>query len=146
MSFVSEFSYAFGVGNKTFLNDLYNKVQKLNIGISLISVTGIIVFGQLILNVWTHGKINVVQPFFILYGVAIFLNSWWSGGLMLLVATNKQYKVGGYFLGSSILILTLIIIFMKSGGLTFTVSMLIAFEVIMIFITKPSLFYYSASQ
>jgi O-antigen/teichoic acid export membrane protein len=134
LSFISEFSYAFGVGNHTLLRRLFQKVQATNMGISLISVAGVLIFGQWILDIWTQHRIDVVQPFFVLFGVSVFLNSWWSGGLVLLIATNKQYKTGAYFLFVSIFILGFILLFLERGGLTWIATMLIAFEVLMIFV------------
>lgn len=138
LSFISEFSYAHGQGNKALLGRLYQKVQWTNMGISFVAIAAILILGHRILEFWTNGKIDIVQPFFFLFGVSVFFNGFWSGGLILLVATNNQFKTGIYFLSISAAILLVIILFLKSGGLTLIASMLVVFEILMILVISNS--------
>jgi O-antigen/teichoic acid export membrane protein len=133
MSLVSEFSYAYGAGQRVLLNNLFVRCQQLNVSMSFILLTVLLLFGRLILNIWTNNQIPIEQPFYAILIAATFINSFWNGSLMLLVATNKTVKAGNAYFGFSIAILSGIVLLMSFGGLTTVGLMLCLFEIIMCF-------------
>lgn len=131
LSFISEFSYAYGAMKYDLLQSLYVKGQRMNILVSFISLAFLVVFGHIVLRIWTDGQVYVLQPFYLLMIIATFINSWWNGSLVFLISMNKQYKAGVYFLVISLITLALSAFVVDYGGLSSVAGMLIAFELVM---------------
>ena len=133
-SFISEFSYAFGMKNRELLDRLYIRALQLNIAAAFGCLLFIILFAQWIFDIWTHGEVSVIMPFFILMIFAAFVNSLWHSGLVLLISANKQFNTGISYLVVSALALTSVALFLENGGLTLVGCMLIIFEILMLLI------------
>jgi O-antigen/teichoic acid export membrane protein len=134
LSLYSEFSYAFGMNDKNLLKRLFIRGQQLNIFLTVVSVIGLFFTGSFIMSFWTKGKIGIEEPFFSLFLITIFLNSWWNTGLAMLVAINQQKRTSIYFLLISLFILLLNFVFIGQYGLTFVSFSLILFESFMLFV------------
>jgi len=135
LSFFSEFSYAFGNRNISLLRNLYQKAQVINFGLSFAALGFIFLAKGLIMYYWLGGKVEIVEPFFILLLLGAFININWNVPLTMIGATNKQENIGVYFIIASLLAVLFNILFLKSFGLQAVSVSILIFETIMLVIS-----------
>jgi len=131
LSFFSEFSYAFGKRDIPLLRNLFQKTQLINFGLSVGALGFIFLAKGLIMYYWLGGKVEIVEPFFILLLVGALININWNVPLTLIGATNKQENIGVYFICASLLAVLFNVLFLRHYGLQVVSISILIFETIM---------------
>jgi len=134
LSITSEFSYAYGARNYDLLRKIFKLAGKGNAVMSAFLLTGLYFFGAWIVNIWTGGKVKIIEPFFLFILIGTFVNTLWNLHLVLLVATNKLVHTGLWFLLGAALLVIINAVWIHAydiHGVAFTI---ICFELVMLFV------------
>ena len=105
-----EYSIAYGKSDFTLMRKLHRKILKITIVISSLSGMGLLLFGPVIFNLWTHDSIPFSYSLMIVYVFALFIESLWTSSSVTLMATNNHTKLGFVYILSSFISLLLSIV------------------------------------
>ncbi|MFZ2980977.1 MAG: teichoic acid transporter [Sphingobium sp.] len=96
-TFVAEYSATAGRGDFSRFRQL--RRAHLFIGAPLIAcyVITLLFFGEWLIGIFTHGKVQIIQPFFLLMALAVAAEMGWSAQFTAIVAVNR-HKVVTYCL------------------------------------------------
>lgn len=128
LTYVSEFSYAYGKSNIKELLYHFLNAQRINLLISFSALLGLYFMGGFIMTIWTGGRVSIIEPFFTFLLIGVFLNNIWNLGMSLLIAINKQSNIGGVFLILSLVSLTIIYVGIDTYQLSIVALSIILFE------------------
>lgn len=131
LSITSEFSYSFGARDFPLLRKLFRITNRVNAIIAFGMLTLLYFFGHWIFKVWTGGKVEIIEPFFLLFLVGTLFSSVWNVRLVLLVATNKLGYSGIMFLVNAVLLIVLNAFLIGYWGLTGMAISILVFELAM---------------
>jgi len=98
----AEVSTAFSAGNYALLRQLHDRSCQAALWVSAAVVVGLLVFGEKILFVWTHGSVGMDRLVFILLLSLVLPASLWLSSLNLAYATNRHERVGAAYVGISL--------------------------------------------
>ncbi len=132
LSIYAEFSYAFGAKKDILLQKLFRTSMLVNVLISTVICTGLLVFGEVVIGWWTNNVVQVDKMFFMLYLVYAFLGSISTLIITLLSATNQYKHTGAVYLALITCVVGANAIFADTLSITFTAISLILFEIIMV--------------
>lgn len=132
LSITSEFSYAFGAKDYALLRKLFNGANKWNAVMAISLLLMLYIFGQDILQLWTKGKVVLVEPFFLFILLGTFINTIWNIRLVLLVSTNQLGYTGIAFLIGAVILVCSNILLIKQFGINGVAASIIFFEVAML--------------
>lgn len=134
-----EYSIAFGNRDYSTMRRLHRKVMKLTIFASLCIGCGLLLFGPLIYNLWTHNSVEFNYSLMLVFIIIIFVDSLWSSSSVTLLATNNHIKLGVWYVLTSAFALLLAVWFGKMQlSLAIITSTLIISNIIMCLYTIPS--------
>ncbi|MEP6645550.1 MAG: hypothetical protein ABJC12_00555, partial [Saprospiraceae bacterium] len=102
--------------------------QRINLLISFTALICLFFMGGFIMTIWTGGRVTIIEPFFILLLIGVFLNNIWNLGMSLLIAINKQGNIGGVFLILSLISLSIIYLGIDKYQLSVVALSIILFE------------------
>jgi len=131
LSITSEFSYAYGDRDMPLLRKLFRITSRSNALIAFGMLSLLYFLGHWIFSIWTEGKVEIMEPFFLLFLVGTLFSAVWNVHLVLLVATNRLGYSGILFLINAFLLIVLNAIWIKSWGLTGVAISIILFELAM---------------
>ncbi len=98
LSIFTEFAITTGNEDLPATRRLHIRSIQANVGLTLLSVIGLKLFGPWVLVFWTKGSIVVEEPFFTLYIAYVLVNSLWIGSWNMLLACNRHQSITRYFL------------------------------------------------
>jgi len=101
-----EMAVAYGGNREEDFRHLFNRSCQAALWFSVIFCLLLAVSGELLLGVWTHGKVTMHWPLYLLLLLAVAVNAVWYVALMAAYATNRHVKVA-------------MVYSMVYGGLTF---------------------------
>ncbi|MBK9104733.1 MAG: hypothetical protein IPL92_09200 [Saprospiraceae bacterium] len=131
LSITSEFSYAYGDRNMPLLRKLFRITNRGNTLMAFLMLALLYFLGHWIFRIWTGGKVDILEPFFLLFLISTLFSAVWNVHLVLLVATNRLGYSGILFLINAFLLIVLNAIWIKSWGLTGVAVSILLFELAM---------------
>jgi O-antigen/teichoic acid export membrane protein len=90
--------YAYGIRDSSLVRKLHRRSFQVNLWGSLITILGLIIFGNLILSQWTGGKVKMDFTLFFLFIAASAINVLWASSLMVSYATNRHMQIAKAFI------------------------------------------------
>ncbi|MBX2890020.1 MAG: hypothetical protein KF734_03770 [Saprospiraceae bacterium] len=118
LSVFSEYALSLGKQDFDALRRLHARSVQAIVGLTLLSVLGLKIFGPFILDFWTKGRVTAEEPFFTLYLCHILVNSLWLGSWTLLLGCNRHQKITRYYLMTSLFVLVSAYLCVGSMGLS----------------------------
>ena len=98
-----EFSIAYGERNKTKMKSLIRKAVNSSILAAVVICMGLLLFGPLLYEIWTQGKIVFSYALMIAFLIELMCNMLWNIKSVALVSTNNHIQLGSLFVGGAIL-------------------------------------------
>lgn len=96
-----ELSMAFGKGDFELVRKLHRLSCQLSFWLSNILIIILLISGDALVRIWTHGKVEIDYELFGLMMAVIFANSFWYTSSVVHVAVNRHQKMAAlYLLGS----------------------------------------------
>lgn len=96
-----EIATAWGTGNRQLMLSLFVHTLRTGLWLALAAVGGLALFGSLILDVWTHGKVAMEPVLFAWLLCTAVASVLWYGALMVLKATNQHLRAAFVYVWSS---------------------------------------------
>lgn len=96
-----ELSMAFGAHDIRLARDLYRYACQASVWLALAAALVLALGGQLLIRIWTSGKVVMDPVFFHLMLLIIVANSVWSTSLVVPSAINRHQRVALYFVLSA---------------------------------------------
>jgi O-antigen/teichoic acid export membrane protein len=118
LSVFSEYSISLGKQDFAALRRLHARAVQAIVGLTLVSVVGLKVFGPFVLDLWTKGRVAAEEPFFSLYLAYIFINSLWLGSWTMLLGCNRHRDITRFYLLTSLGVLVLVYFGIHTFGLS----------------------------
>jgi O-antigen/teichoic acid export membrane protein len=118
LSVFSEYSISLGKQDFASLRHLHARSVQAIVGLTLMSVIGLKIFGPFVLDFWTKGRVAAEEPFFTLYLCYILVNSLWLGSWTMLLGCNRHQTITRFYLIASIFVLISTYIGIESMGLS----------------------------
>jgi len=111
-----ELASAFGRGDRVLLLTLYQHVLRAGFWLALAATIGLVLRGGWILNVWTHGKVNMDPELFRWLLASALASVLWYGSLTLLKAANRHLRAAVIYAASAGTALALAALLLKTSG------------------------------
>ena len=92
-----ELATAYGAGNRALLQSLFLHALRAGLWLALVASAGLALFGSLILDVWTHGKVAMEPWLFAWLLTSAVASVLWYGALIVLKAANRHLRAAGVF-------------------------------------------------
>lgn len=129
-----EVSRLFSVGDYEKIIELKNKGVTLIAVISALLGFFLFLFGQSILNIWTHGKISYDSNVLILLILTAIVASVWQLPLVINMAGNRHEKIAVYYLIASLFFAAMSWFLIEIIGFYFFVFTILLFEIFMLLV------------
>jgi len=97
----AEISAAFGAGDYVLLRQIHHRSCQAALWLSVALVSCLFVLGGKILSVWTHGRVEMDMPAFVLLLCVVLPSSVWLSSLNVVYATNRHERVGAAYVAVS---------------------------------------------
>tara|TARA_B100000315_G_scaffold260400_1_gene321437 strand:+ start:1320 stop:2705 length:1386 start_codon:yes stop_codon:yes gene_type:complete len=133
-----EISRAFGQENTELLRKIHCRTLQSSIWIAALMVLFLALFGDLIVDLWTVGKIQVNNPLFIGLLLVALVNALWWGSLSILYATNRHQNLAIMYVVTNILFIGLAYPLIVSVGISGAAIALLAIEIVLAIYTIGS--------
>lgn len=101
-SLVTEYSAMAGAGNVSGFRRMVRYQTLASLGIILVYSVAVLLLSTLLMRIFTHGKVAVVQPFFLLMVLGVAAEMIWSALFTPISAVNRHRSVTHWLLGLSI--------------------------------------------
>jgi len=104
-----ELSMAFGKGDFELVRRLHRLSCQLSFWLSNILIIILLICGDVLIRIWTRGKVEIDYELFVLMMAVIFANSFWYTSSVVHVAVNRHQKMAALYLlgtGASLLLAT----------------------------------------
>jgi O-antigen/teichoic acid export membrane protein len=104
-----ELSIAFGKGDLELVRRLHRLSCQLSFWLSNVLIVILLIIGEALIRIWTHGKVEVDYEFFALMMAVISANSFWYTSSVVHAAINKHQRMAGLYLlgtGTSLFLAT----------------------------------------
>jgi O-antigen/teichoic acid export membrane protein len=88
-----EMASAYGGNRHDVFQNLFNRSCQVALWLSVASCLALGVMGEKVLGIWTHGKVAMDWPLYILLLLGTAANSVWYTALMAAYATNRHVRV-----------------------------------------------------
>jgi O-antigen/teichoic acid export membrane protein len=98
-----EYAFAFGSGNLKLVKSIHHNSCNLALGLSALLFILLFSFGELFIEIWTHGRVPFDFILFITFLASLMLNSLWSTSSYLSYSINQHIQQSFFFLIASIL-------------------------------------------
>jgi len=108
-----EMASAYGGNRQDVFCRLFNHSCQVALWLSAASCIALVAVGEGLLNIWTHGKVAIDWPLYILLLLSTAANAVWYTALMVAYATNRHVRVA-------------LIYFVVYGGGTFVLAYILA--------------------
>ena len=134
--------YAISIGNQDIgaARRLHTRSVQVNVVLTMVSIVGLKVAGPFVLDLWTKGKVEAVEPFFTLYLVYILVNSMWLGSWNMLLGCNQHQSITRVYLFTSLLVIISAFIGIGRFGISIVpVAMILSDGIFSAFVLKKSL-------
>ncbi|MBV6440283.1 MAG: hypothetical protein DYG98_10780 [Haliscomenobacteraceae bacterium CHB4] len=105
LSVFSEYSISLAKQDFSAVRRLHARTVQAVVGLTLLSVIGLKIFGPLVLEFWTKGKVRAEEPFFTFYLGYILVNSLWLGSWGMLLGCNRHQSISRYYVFLSLAVL-----------------------------------------
>ena len=93
-----ELAAAFGAGRRDLMRSLFTQALRASLWLALTAAAGLALFGSVILETWTHGRVLMVPALFSwLLGSAV-ASVLWYGALIVLRAANRHLRAANVYL------------------------------------------------
>ncbi len=132
LAFWGEFTTAYAKKDKSLIYKLFNHANLASLVLSIIASVFLYFFGARILDFWTRGNIKIEEPFYTIFLLSIITHVFWYNKWNFLLSINKHTETVYYYLGSILLILTLMWFLTPLYGLMIVALGLVALDIIMI--------------
>jgi O-antigen/teichoic acid export membrane protein len=132
LSIYAEYSYAFGSGNKNLIFKIFRSGMLLNIVVGGLGCLGMLIFGNMMIDWWTKGMVNVDFTFFVLFLIYTFLGTISAVNFAVLSATNQFKNLGIIYLVLVAVLVGIDSIWIHQAGLVYISVLLILFEFILL--------------
>lgn len=125
------------------LRKVFYKSNRMNIVLSLFMITGLIIFGEQVWNLWLGGGVKFNSQIFYILILIQFIASFWLIPSHIIISTNKHFNFSIIFMFSSLVSLTLFYFFALYKDIDFSYSPLfyLAHQLIMVLFS-----YYNLKQ
>lgn len=87
-----ELAAAYGARDQALMQSLFLHAQRTGLWLALIAAGGLALFGGLILDIWTHGKVAMHPMLFAFLLLSAVVGALWYGALTTLKATNRHLR------------------------------------------------------
>ncbi len=88
-----EISKAFGREDFELIRVLHRRTVQASLWMAGLIVIFLFIFGAVIVQAWTAGRVAVINPFFLILLATVFTNSVWWGSLNVLYGTNRHQQL-----------------------------------------------------
>jgi O-antigen/teichoic acid export membrane protein len=123
-----ELSAAYGAHQWSVARKLHRFACQASLGFSVLSVIGLLFFGQSIIHIWTHGRVAFDSTTFELLLLVIVANAFWYTSSVVPLAANRHEKLALFYLFGSAGSLGLAYLFESHFGLPGAALALLFFE------------------
>ena len=96
-----ELATAYGANNRILLESLFVHTLRAGLWLALVASAGLALFGNLILDVWTHGKVAMDAVLFAWLLASAVASVLWYGALIVLKAANSHLRAAILFVVAS---------------------------------------------
>lgn len=128
-----ELAAAYGAGKQALMRALFLHGLRASTWLGLAIAVGLLLFGQYILAIWTHGAVSMNLTLFVLLVASALANVLWFVALVVLRAANKHMAAALLYMASSAAVVGVAALLLKWTGQLATVGMaLLALDVVMI--------------
>lgn len=136
-----ELSMAFGKGDFELSRKLHRFSCQLSFWLSNILIIILLISGNALIRIWTHGKVEIDYELFCWMMAVIFANSFWYTSSVVHVAVNRHQKLAVLYLLGSGTSLLLAIWLLPILGLNGAAIALLAVDCFMVlYVVKKSVF------
>ena len=111
-----ELAAAYGAGNRNLSRHLFVESLRAGLWLALMSATFLFVFGDRILAIWTHGKVQMDSVLFGWLLVSAVASVLWYSGLIVLKAANQHLRASAVFTVSAGAAVGVAVILMSWSG------------------------------
>jgi len=112
-----ELSRAHGASNNEIVRSLHRYSCQASIWISGGAAAVLALGGTRILSLWTHGKVPMNTPVFLVLLLEVVVNSLWISSLVALLATNRHERAALVYLAATAISLPVSYLLMRAFGL-----------------------------
>ena len=130
-SFWPELSSAFAKQNIQLIQKMNVLICGLAFWLGLVILFGLTLFGNMILIHWTLGTIQVPILFLLVMCLGNFASGIWTGGSTILMAINHHFRLGGYYMISTSLLLLVVFLIGQRLNLLGYAVLMAAIEIFM---------------
>jgi O-antigen/teichoic acid export membrane protein len=137
-----ELAHAYGTNNLALMESLYVNSIRAGLWLALSAALGLLVFGDYILRVWTHGKVAMSWPLFVWLLSSAVAGVLWNSSLIVLKAANRHLRAATVLVFTSVAVVGVTgLLLLKTRDLTNAGLVLLCLDVVMTLYTQ-----YAASR
>ncbi len=126
-----EIATAFGAGNDALVHRIHDRACQVAVWFSAISIAALVLFGDSVVQIWSHDKVKVEQPLFSYLLAAMGVGALWWTSSVVLSATNRHARIAVIFVVVNLSMIGLAIPAVISFGLAGAGAALLACEVVL---------------
>jgi O-antigen/teichoic acid export membrane protein len=126
-----EVSRAFGERDFELLRKIHRRAMQVSIWCATGLVLFLAIFGGLIVEFWTAGRVQMDYSFFALLLATVAVNSVWWGSLSVLYGTNNHQRLALYYTLANAVFVALAYPMLLSYGLNGAAMALLAIEIVL---------------
>jgi O-antigen/teichoic acid export membrane protein len=134
LSYWTEFSHKFGLGNFSEINALYKKLFRLNLSLTLVGVLFLSIFGESIFRLWLGSASIYESHFFNILLLSAFFGAISSTSSTLLYSVNLHGRFSIYYVFLTSFLLLSIGIVSSQFQLLGVGYLLVVFELFLLFL------------
>ena len=135
----AEMSAAIGTGNKVLARNLHRAACQASLGLSLVAVPILAIFGKTIYGLWTHHKVAMDQALFYLLLIQVLANSFWYTSSVVSISCNRHARQAVAYIVSTAASVPIAYFLMLRMGLTGVgISLLIVDVAMTIYVLSSS--------
>jgi O-antigen/teichoic acid export membrane protein len=142
-TFVTEYSAMAGRGDSAGFRRLFRFQTLVSLGVIGLYAVAIMLLNRPLMQVFTHGKVPIVEPFFLIVVLGVAAEMLWSALFTPISAVNRHRAVTHYFLLLSGIGVTLCYPLAARAGLAGAAGAVLGVQAVMVllclFVGKPSM-------